>query len=76
MVVSLILALAAAAPQPSGGVRVEARATATIQRAVTLQSGAAATRDTDVVATRQQPRRCTTSGAPNADCGLIVYDLP
>ena len=76
MVVSLLLALVVAAPQPSGGVRVEARATATIQRAVTLQSGTAAARDTDVAATRQEPRRCATSGAPNADCGLIVYDLP
>lgn len=76
MVVTLLYALVAAAPLPSGGVRVEARATATIQRAVTLQNGATAERDTGIVAIRQQPRRCATSGTPNADCGLIVYDLP
>lgn len=76
MIVSLVLALAVVASDAAGGARAEARATATIQRGVTVQNGTAATRNIDIAAVRRAPRRCAAPEQPATFCELIVYDLP
>ncbi len=55
---------------------VEVRATAVIQRAVTLQNGVATTRKTEMIPIPQKPRDCAPDDKPAPDCRLIVYDLP
>lgn len=77
----ILLALAAAVTADNGsGVRVEARATATIERGVTLQNGRAVTRAAEVAPVRRRPRDCDPADKPSPtltpDCRLIVYDLP
>lgn len=76
MVSALLLALALVAPGTGGGTRVEARATATIQRAVTLQNGTTAARPSEVTPIARQSRTCSTVDQPVGPCQLIVYDLP
>ena len=81
MVSALILALTLVAPDAGSGARVEARATATIQRGVTLQNGAPqfdtmAARPSDITPAARRPRTCATVDQPAGPCQLIVYDLP
>ena len=74
--ITLLMVVATPAANSGSNTRVEARATATIQRGIVLQSGTTTATASDITPVAQRPRDCIPASKSAPDCRLIVYDLP